>query len=42
MSRECLQFAVYIAMSLAIGDAIGRGKTPTAVPNMVIHYFQRH
>jgi len=29
-------------MNPAIGDAIGRGKKPHAIPNMVMRYLKRH
>ena len=42
MSRELLHLPVYIAVDSAIEDAIGRGKKPHAMPNMVMHYLERH
>ena len=42
MSPEFFQPPGYIAMNPAIGDAIGRGKKPHAIPNMVMRYLKRH
>jgi len=42
MSRELSHPPVYIAVDSAIGYAIGRGKKPHAMPNMVMHYLERH
>ena len=42
MSLELLQPVVYIAVNSAIGDALGRGEKPHAMPNMVMHYLERH
>jgi len=41
MSPKLLHLPVYIAVDSAIGDAIGRGRKPHAMPNMVMHYFER-
>jgi len=41
MSLELLHLPVYTAVNSAIGDAIGRGKTPQAMPNVVIDYLER-
>jgi len=40
MSHELLHPEVYIAVDSAIGDAIGRGKRPHAMPNMFIDYIE--
>ena len=42
MSPELLRPSGYIAVNSAIGDAIGRGKNPHAIPNMVMRYLERH
>jgi len=42
MSRELFQPPGYIAANSAIGDAIGRGKKPHDIPDMVMRYLERH
>jgi hypothetical protein len=42
MSLELFHPLGYIEVNSAIGDAIGRGKKPHAIPNMVMLYLERH
>ena len=42
MSPELIQSPGYIAVNSAIRDAIGHGKKPNAIPNVVMRYLECH